>query len=117
MSIASSRAQARQREGGATVQTDSDVKQGHRGDAASTRRATVIERSGDPERIRLATLRLKDSGRPQKILQVPHSYIPLAAFTMWSSGVSGTVKNLSGTKTVRVRKPADTRAQAAMHRG
>jgi hypothetical protein len=82
------------------------LQRGRRAGSVSTNRATEVERSGDPERIRLAALRLKNSERPQKVLQVPHSHVPLAAYTMWSLGVGGTVKNLSGTRTVRVRKPA-----------
>ena len=92
------------------------LKRGRQPSAASTHRATEIERSGDPERIRLAALRLKNSERPQKVLQVPHSHVPLAAYTMWNLGMSGTVKNLSGTKTVRVRKQA-VRATADVRPG
>jgi hypothetical protein len=82
------------------------LKRGRRLGATSVNRATEVERSGDPERIRLAALRLKNSERPQKVLHVPHSHVPLAAYTMWNLGMSGTVKNLSGTRTVRVRKQA-----------
>jgi hypothetical protein len=92
------------------------LKRGRRPGAGSTHRATEIERSGDPERIQLAVLRLKNSERPQKVLQVPHSHVPLAAYTMWNLGMSGTVKNLSGTKTVRVRKQA-IRPTADVHPG
>ena len=82
------------------------LKRGRRIAVESTNRATEIERSGDPERIRLAAIRLKNSERPQKVLHVPHSYVPLAAYTMWNIGTSRTVKNLSGTRTIRVRKQA-----------
>jgi hypothetical protein len=85
---------------------DTILKRGLRPRSGSTHRATEVERSGDPERIRLAALRLKNSERPQKVLHVPHSHVPLAVYTMGNVGVSGTVKNLSGTKAVRVRKQA-----------
>lgn len=101
--------QAKRRAVGPDGLNDVPMKRVRRIDASSPNRATEVERSGDPERIRLAVLRLKNSERQQKILQVPHSYVPLAAYTMWNVGVSGTVKNLSGTKTVRVRKQAGTR--------
>jgi hypothetical protein len=85
------------------------LKRGHRTGDTATNRATEIERSGDPDRIRLAALRLQQSEKPQKVLLVPHSHIPLAAYIMASVGVSGTVKNLSGTRSVRVRKQAGRR--------
>ena len=83
---------------------DAILKRGRRPGATSPNRAVEVERSGDPERIRLAALRLKNSERLQKVLQVPHSQVALAAYIMGNSGMSGTVKNLSGTRSIRVRK-------------
>ena len=40
----------------------------------------------------------KDSGRPQKVLQVPQKDMAKAAKAKQNVGISGTVKNMSGTK-------------------
>ena len=61
-------------------------------------RATEVERSGVPRRLETAAQRLGKSGAPQKVLQVPHKDIGAAAQAMRAQGVSGTVKNLGGTK-------------------
>lgn len=61
-----------------------------------------IERSGLPERLEVAAQRLKKSGKPQKVLQVPQKDMSKAAEAMRKLGVGGTVKNLSGTKRISV---------------
>lgn len=45
-----------------------------------------------------AAKRLKDSGRPQKVLQVPQKDMAKAAKAVQNVGISGTVKNMGGTK-------------------
>jgi hypothetical protein len=60
-------------------------------------RATEVERSGDPKKLEMAARRLKDSGATQRVLQVPNHHMDDAAAAMRTAGVSGTVKNLSGT--------------------
>ena len=67
--------------------------------------ATEIERSGDPDQLKKAARRLKYSGAPQKTLKVPHEDMDAAAAAMREAGVSGTVENLGGTKSRKVRPP------------
>ena len=85
---------------------DTEVRIGgnRRLDSASGNRATEVERSGDMRRIELAAQRLKDSGRNQKVLQVPHPHIDKAVEAMRNVGVSGSVKNMGGTKRRSVKK-------------
>ena len=49
----------------------------------------------------------KDSGKPQKVLQVPQKDMARAAKAMQNVGVSGTVKNMGGTKKHSVSKKKD----------
>lgn len=51
--------------------------------------------------------RLKDSGRPQKVLQVPEKDMAKAAKMMRNVGVGGTVKNMGGIKRRSVSKKKD----------
>ena len=79
-------------------------RQKHRGrrlDSATKKTATEIERNR--QNIAKAVSRLKDSGRPRKVLQVPQPLFKDAVSTMRKKGVRGTVKNLSGTKRTSVR--------------
>lgn len=75
-----------------------------RGDIASPKRAVEIERSGSLSGLQKAATRLKESRRSQKILQVPHKDMNKAVGVMRTVGVSGTVKNMSGTKKRYVSK-------------
>ena len=77
---------------------------GRRLDAATRNRATEVERSGEKEGLLKAARRLRDSGKPQKVLQVPQTDMHKAADAMRSVGISGTVKNMSGTKRQSVSK-------------
>jgi len=61
-------------------------------------KAIEIERSGTLAGLEKAAKRLKDSGKPQKVLQVPQKDMAKAAKAMQNVGISGTVKNMSGTK-------------------
>ncbi len=70
---------------------------------AGAKRATEVERSGNPQSLNAAARRLASSGASQRILQVPHPHMETAAAAMRSQGVSGTVKNLGGTASRQVR--------------
>lgn len=59
------------------------------------KRATEIECCGN---LKEAVSRLKSSGASQKTLQVPQKDMDRAIKSMKDGGVSGTVKNMSGTK-------------------
>ncbi len=69
-------------------------------------RAIEVERSGSSQGLGAAARRLKQSGAPQKVLQVPQKDMEAAAQAMRKEGVGGTVKNMGGTKrrSVRPRK-------------
>ncbi|MEE9168939.1 MAG: hypothetical protein V3U73_04200 [bacterium] len=54
-----------------------------------------------------AARRLKQSGTPQKVLQVPQKNMDAAAQAMRNVGVGGTVKNMGGTKRRSVPRSAD----------
>ncbi len=74
--------------------------------SAGGKRATEVERSGDPERLRQAARRLKkqkSAGATQAVLQVPNKDLDKAAEAMRAEGVKGTVKNMSGTRRRSVR--------------
>ena len=72
-------------------------------------RATEVERSGTKTGLDAAARRLKKAGTPQKVLQVPQKDMRAAANALRGAGISGTVKNLSGTKRRRVRRTAKGR--------
>jgi len=65
-------------------------------DSATPKTATEIERNAP--NIPKAVERLKDSGRPREVLQVPQKLMADAVEEMKKQGVPGTVKNLSSTK-------------------
>ena len=71
-------------------------------DSATEKTATEVERN--PQNILKAVKRLRDSGRPRKVLQVPQYLMPDAVEAMRNQRVPGTVKNLSGTKRRSVPK-------------
>ncbi len=104
MSESSSHKRAKSKAAGASGQTESPISRGRRLDAVSRGKATEIERSGTKAGLGKAVGRLKDSGKPKKVLVVPQKDIPKAVDSMKSRGVGGTVKNMSGTKRVSIRK-------------
>lgn len=79
--------------------TEVPIKGGRRLDAATSYRAVEVERSGSPMSLKEAAQRLNDSGKPQHVLVVPQKDIKKAQEAMRAVGVTGAVKNLSGTKT------------------
>ena len=87
---------------------------GGRLDAATQRRAIEVETSGSPARLTHAAHKLKESAKSQRVLVVPQRDFPKAREAMRRAGVSGTVKNLTGTRSSHVRpsKPT-TRTSAA----
>jgi len=104
MAETGSHKRAKRKAAGASGQTEIPLEGGGRLDAASPRKATEVERSGDPRKLELAADRLRRSDRPQKVLQVPQKDMEKAVEVMNAMGVSGTVKNMSGTKRRSVRK-------------
>lgn len=93
------------REAGKTGKTEVRVRGGGRLDAATQRRAIEVETSGSPARLKHAAEKLKVSGRRQHVLVVPERDMPKAGDAMRRARVTGTVKNLSGTKSRRVALP------------
>ena len=75
---------------------------GGRLDAATQRRAIEVETSGSPARLTHAAHKLKESGKPIRVLVVPQRDMQKAAEAMRQVGTTGAVRNLSGTKTRRV---------------
>jgi len=98
MSETSSHRRANGAAAGRGGRTEVPLSRGRRLDAATTKRATEIERSGSQSALEKAAQRLKASGKPQKVLQVPQSDMSKAAEAMSTVGVHGTVKNMTGTK-------------------
>ena len=72
-------------------------------DAATPSKATEIERSGSMSNLQKAARRLKESRKPQKVLQVPQNDMDKAVQAMRTVGITGTVKNMTGTKRRSVR--------------
>ena len=105
MSETDSHNRAKNKAAGKNGQTEVPLAGNRRLDAltAGKGRATEVERSGNNEMLEKAAKRLKASGAPQKVLQVPHSDMDAAANAMRKARVLGTVKNLGGTKSRSVK--------------
>ena len=86
--------------------TEAPLRGGGRLDARTKggRKATEVERSGDAGKLSAAARRLRRSGAPQKVLQVPQRDMAKAREAMRRARIGGTVKNMSGKRS-RVRKP------------
>ena len=82
--------------------TEVPIKGGRRLDSATNKTATEIERNR--QNLDKAASRLKASGRPRRVLMVPQPLMKEAAKSMRRKGVSGSVKNISGTRRISVRK-------------
>lgn len=102
MSESASHQRAKRRAVRAGGRTECPVRGRRRLDACNEGTAHEVERSGQRERIRAAVGRLRGSGRPRKVLQVPDRDVGLAVEIMRDSCVPGTVKNMSGTRRRRV---------------
>lgn len=75
---------------------------GGRLDSANRKTATQVERN--PSNLTNSVSVLKTSHRPRKVLQVPQHLMSDATSEMRKQKVSGTVKNMSGTKRRFVKK-------------
>lgn len=100
MSESSSHKRAKSRAAGRGGITEYPLSHNRRLDAlsASRKRATEVEKSGTQAKLEQAARRLRASGVPQKVLQVPQQDMSLAVKAMKSQGVGGSVRNMSGTK-------------------
>jgi hypothetical protein len=104
MPESTSHKQAKRKAAGDSGETEKPLRRRRRLDAATSHRATEIERSGDLAALKRAARRLRDSGKRQKVLQVPQQDMAKAVQAMRDVGISGTVKNMGGTKRRSVRK-------------
>jgi len=98
MAKSQSHKRAQAKAAGKSGRTEAPLSGNRRLDAKSKKTATEVERSGSPALLRKAAKRLKDSGLPQRVLQVPQSDMPEAARAMNDVNVTGTVRNMGGTK-------------------
>ena len=78
------------------------LRGGKKLDAARKDTAIEVERSGN---VKAAARRLKISGKPKMVMQVPLKDMAKARAAMRIAGIGGTVKNMSGSKVSRVQKP------------
>lgn len=103
MSESEAHKRAKRRAAGKSGRTECPVPSG-RLDACTPGRAYEVERSGNHDRLRHSAKKLQESGRRQRVLVVPNHHLSKAAKAMKAEGVSGTVRNISGTRRLSVRK-------------
>ena len=103
MAESPSHKRAKSKAAGKRGKTEVPLKNNQRLDAQTQKRATEVERGGEPARLKKAVQRLKDSGKSQKVLQVPQKDMPKAVEAMKTARVKGTVKNMRGTKKKSIR--------------
>ncbi len=104
MTESESHKRAKSKAAGRAGKTEAPLRGNRRLDAVTPRKATEIERSGTITGLQKAAKRLKDSGKPQKVLQVPQKDMAKAAKAMRNIGLGGTVKNMGGTRRRSVPK-------------
>jgi len=104
MSESQSHKSAKKKAAGKSGQTEVPLSRNRRLDAATKNKAIEVERSGNQKNLVKASQRLRDSNKPQKVLQVPQKDMDKAIKAMKQVGTSGTVKNLSSTKRKQVPK-------------
>lgn len=104
VSESNSHKRAKAKAAGRGGKQEAPLSRGRRLDAETARKATEVERSGDPKALERAARRLRASGKSQRVLQVPDSHLGKAAEAMGRVSVSGTVKNMSGTRRRSIRK-------------
>jgi hypothetical protein len=97
MSESKSHQQAKSKAARKQDETEVPISGNRRLDATTQNKAVEVERSGSNEKLQEAASRLKASGKPQKILQVPQKDMEKAVEAMKSVGIGGTVKNMGGT--------------------
>ena len=107
MSKSQSHKRAQSKAAGKSGQTEVPQRGGTYLDALSAGgKATEVERSGTKRGLNQATGRLqkaKNAGATQIVLQVPQNDMDAATAAMREAGLSGTVKNMGGTKRRSVR--------------
>ena len=103
MTESKSHKRAKAKAAGKAGETEKKLPGGRRLDAATNKKATEIERSGSKSGLEKAAKRLKASRKSQKVLTVPQKDMAKARAAMKKVGVSGTVKNMSGTKRSSVK--------------
>lgn len=102
MAESESHKRAKRKAAGKSGKTEVPLPGGQRLDAATKRKAIEVERSGNLD---AAAARLKKSGKPNKVLQVPQKDMAAARAALRKARIAGTVKNLGGTKVSHVSKP------------
>lgn len=103
MSESQSHKRAKSKAAGKSGKTEVKTKGNKRIDAVTKKKATEIERSGSKANLEKAARRLKSSGKPIKILQVPQKDMDKAADAMKATSTKGTIKNISGSKRKTVK--------------
>lgn len=107
MTESQSHKRAKTKAAGRGGQTEKMQSGGTRLDALSPGgRATEVERSGTTAGLNKAAGRLnkaKNDGATQAVLQVPQNDMDAAAAAMKRKNVTGTVKNMGGTQSRRVK--------------
>ena len=94
---------AKTKAAGTSGRTEVPLRGNRKLDALSkSGRATEVETSGSSAGLSKAAGRLKASGAKQRVLQVPQKDMQSAVQAMKDAGVTGTVKNMRGTKRRRV---------------
>ncbi|MCD4824338.1 MAG: hypothetical protein K8S55_07005 [Phycisphaerae bacterium] len=104
MTETASHQKAKKAAAGKNGRTEVPLSRGRRLDALRGNCATEIERSRHTSRLRKAAGRLRDSKVKHKVLQVPHKNLEKAVEAMQHIGISGTVKNMGGSKRISVGK-------------
>ena len=102
MTESKSHKEAKRKAAGKSGRTEAPLAGGQRLDAATKRKAIEVEKSGNLD---AAAARLKKSGKPEKVLQVPQKDMAAARAALRKAGIGGTVKNMGGTKSSHVPKP------------
>ena len=97
MAEKSSHKRAKSKAAGKTGRKEVLIKGGKRLDVMTKHKAAEIERGGSSQ-LKKAAKRLKASRKSQKVLIVPSKSMSKAREAMRKVGVSGTVRNISGTK-------------------
>ena len=103
MAESPSHKRAKGKAAGKSGKTETPLSRNRRLDAKTAKTATEVERDGSPAALRKAVSRLRDSGKPRKVLQVPQPDMDKAVDAMKKGGVAGTVKNMGETKKRSVR--------------
>ena len=98
---------------GKTGRQEVPIKGGRRLDVATRHKAVEVERGG-PAQLEKAVQRLRDSRKSQKVLVVRSNMMSKARKAMQKVGMSGTVRNISGTKrsyVPKTTKPSSVKRQ------